>query len=62
MLVAMERLDLDDNFQPLDVLDGQTCIDELFAELGFDWRADSGGPGVPADGSAGGLMGQAALF
>lgn len=62
MLVAMERLDLDDNSPPLDVLDGQTCIDELFAELGFDWRAGSAARGTAADGSLGGLMGQAALF
>lgn len=62
MLDAMERLAIDDNSPPPVVLDGQTCIDELFAELGFEWRADPGGPGVPAEGSAGGLMGQAALF
>ena len=62
MLDAMERLAIDDNSPPPEVLDGQSCIDELFAELGFEWRADSGGPGVPADGSGAGLMGQAALF
>lgn len=62
MLDAMERLAIDDNSPPPEVLDGQTCIDELFAELGFEWRADSGAPGMAADGSAGALMGQAALF
>lgn len=61
MLDAMERLDFDDNC-PLVVLDGQTSIEELFAELGFEWRVspDPSGPGV--GGSAGGLLGQATLF
>jgi hypothetical protein len=62
MLDAMERLVIDDNSPPPEVLDGQTCIDELFAELGFEWRAGSAEPDMSADGSAGGLMGQAALF
>lgn len=62
MLDAMERLAIDDNSPPPEVLDGQSCIDELFAELGFEWRVDSGGREVPADGSGAGLMGQAALF
>ena len=61
MLDAMERLDFDDNC-PLVVLDGQTSIEELFAELGFEWRVapDLAGPDV--DGSAAGLLGQATLF
>jgi hypothetical protein len=42
MLDAMERLAIDDNSPPLEVLDGQTCIEDLFAELGFEWRAGSG--------------------
>jgi hypothetical protein len=62
MLDAMERLVIDDNSPPPEVLDGQTCIEDLFAELGFEWRAGSAEPEMPADGSTGGLMGQAALF
>ncbi len=62
MLDAMERLAIDDNSPPPEVLDGQICIEDLFAELGFECRAGSAEPGMPADGSAGGLMGQAALF
>ena len=42
----MERLDIDDNCPPLVVLDGQTSIEELFAELGFEWRADPGLSGL----------------
>jgi hypothetical protein len=44
------------------VLDGQTCIEDLFAELGFVWRAVSAEPDMPGDGSTGGLMGEDALF
>jgi hypothetical protein len=36
----MERLDIDDNL-PLVVLDGQTSIEEIFAELGFTWHLGS---------------------
>lgn len=61
MLDAMERLDLDDNC-PLVVLDGQTSIEELFAELGFEWRASADLAGPDAEGSTGGLLGQASLF
>jgi hypothetical protein len=48
----MERLDIDDNCPPLVVLDGQTSIEEIFAELGFTWHvasdlsaSDTGGSG-----------------
>ena len=61
MLDAMERLDLDDNC-PLVVLDGQTSIEELFAELGFEWRISSDRSVPDVDGSTGGLLGQATLF
>ena len=58
----MERLDIDDNCPPLVVLDGQTSIEELFAELGFEWRADSGFAGFDAGGASEGMAGQATLF
>ena len=61
MLDAMERLDIDDNC-PLVVLDGQTSIEELFAELGYEWQVSPDMPGRDVDGSTGGLMGQATLF
>ncbi|HJW01566.1 MAG TPA: hypothetical protein VJ617_20940 [Arthrobacter sp.] len=58
----MERLDFDDNCPPLVVLDGQTSIEELFAELGFEWRVAPGLSGPELDGSAAGVIGQATLF
>ncbi|MEW9871429.1 hypothetical protein [Arthrobacter sp. HS15c] len=58
----MERLDIDDNCPPLVVLDGQTSIEELFAELGFEWRADQGIVGFGVGAPAGGMTGQATLF
>ena len=62
MLYAMERLDIEDNCPPLVVLDGQTSIEELFAELGFEWRVDPDLPGQNLEGPAGGMKGQATLF
>ncbi|MDR7158185.1 hypothetical protein [Arthrobacter sp. BE255] len=59
---AMERLDIDDNCPPLVVLDGQTSIEELFDELGFEWRADSGLSGTDVGAPSGGMTGQATLF
>ncbi len=61
MLDAMERLDFDDNC-PLVVLDGQTSIEELFAELGFEWQVDTDPFSQDGKGPAGGLKGQATLF
>lgn len=58
----MERLDIDDNCPPLVVLDGQTSIEELFADLGFEWHVDPDLSGSDAGGPTGGLMGQATLF
>lgn len=58
----MERLDIDDNCPPLVVLDGQTSIEELFADLGFEWHVDPDPSGSDTGGPAGGLMGQATLF
>jgi hypothetical protein len=56
----MERPDIDDNSPPLVVLDGQTSIEEIFAELGFTWRMD---PALStSDTGAPGTYGQSTLF
>lgn len=60
MLDSMERPDLDDNCPPVVVLDGQTSIEELFAELGFEWRLDAGAGSPELGGHT--MMGQATLF
>jgi len=41
MLDAMERLHLEDNPPDIEVLEGQLSVEELLAELGFEWRAES---------------------
>ncbi|MFF2346776.1 hypothetical protein [Pseudarthrobacter sp. NPDC058119] len=50
----MER-PLAENSQEIEVLDGQASVEELLAELGFDWSAEpvDGGllPGTPEDGT-----------
>lgn len=62
MLDAMEMPQLEDSSADIEVLDGQTSVEELLAELGFEWR-----PGTPAQepapAAAGGDgFGQPALF
>jgi hypothetical protein len=48
MLDAMERLDLEDNTPEIAVLEGQISVEELLADLGFEWlpegAAGAGGP------------------
>jgi hypothetical protein len=56
----MERLDIDDNCPPLVVLDGQTSIEEIFAELGFTWHVDS--DLTSSDTPGAGRYGQPTLF
>ncbi|MGX1162790.1 hypothetical protein FBY31_3150 [Arthrobacter sp. SLBN-100] len=50
MLDAMERPDLEDNAPDIAVLEGQTSVEELLADLGFEWlpeaAAGADGPGV----------------
>jgi hypothetical protein len=62
MLDAMERLDLEDNTPEIAVLEGQMSVEELLADLGFEWlpeeAAGAGGP----EPSAGDNFGQPALF
>jgi hypothetical protein len=55
----MERLDIDDNC-PLVGLDGQTSIEEIFAELGFTWHIDS--DQSESDTAGTGTYGQPTLF
>jgi hypothetical protein len=53
MLDAMERLDLEDNTPDIAVLEGQTSVEELLADLGFEWlpetAAGAGGSGASAE-------------
>jgi hypothetical protein len=61
-LDAMERLALENNSPEIEVLDGQTSVEELLADLGFEWRPDSGaGAGAPET-SAEDKFSQPALF
>ncbi|MDT0169090.1 hypothetical protein [Pseudarthrobacter sp. BRE9] len=57
----MER-PLAENSQEIEVLDGQISVEELLAELGFNWSAEPVG-GRPEPGTAGGeTFTQPALF
>jgi hypothetical protein len=50
MLDAMERLDLEDNTTDIAVLEGQTSVEELLADLGLEWPAEAAaGAGSPED-------------
>ncbi|MCU1566898.1 MAG: hypothetical protein JWQ56_1835 [Pseudarthrobacter sp.] len=53
MLDAMERLDLEDNTPDIEVLEGQMSVEELLADLGFEWLpegvAGAGGPEASAE-------------
>jgi hypothetical protein len=42
-LDAMERLDLEDNCAAIEVLEGQMTVEEVLAELGFEWRPEPAG-------------------
>jgi hypothetical protein len=42
----MERLELE-NGTEIEVLDGQVSVEELLAELGFEWQALPGGTNAP---------------
>lgn len=55
----MEQLHPEDNSPAIEVLDGQTTVEELLADLGFEWRPQYVGDlGQPA----GGQFSQPALF
>lgn len=61
MLGSMERPDIDDDCPPTVVLDGQTSIEDVFAELGLEWRAEAG-MSMPDLDLAAGIRGQDTLF
>ncbi len=46
-LDAMERPQLEDSSADIEVLDGQMSVEELLADLGFEWR--HGSPGDSAE-------------
>lgn len=61
-LDAMERPQLENSSADIEVLDGQTSVEDLLADLGFEWR-----PGTPAQDRApetagDDAFGQPALF
>ena len=62
MLDAMEMPQPEDSSADIEVLDGQTSVEELLADLGFEWR--HGTPAQePAPATAdGNPFGQPALF
>ena len=37
----MERPQLEDSTADIEVLEGQTSVEELLADLGFEWRHDA---------------------
>lgn len=46
----MERQDPEDNYPVIEVLEGQTSVEELLADLGFEWQpavAEPDGQGEP---------------
>ncbi|WP_285245217.1 hypothetical protein [Pseudarthrobacter sp. fls2-241-R2A-127] len=57
----MER-PLADNSPDIEVLDGQISVEELLAELGFEWSAEPVDSGASPDASAGEPFSQPALF
>lgn len=57
----MER-PLADNSQEIEVLDGQISVEELLAELGFNWSAEPVGDGPTPGASEGDAFTQPALF
>jgi hypothetical protein len=61
MLDAMERLDLEDNTHSIEVLEGQMSVEELLADLGFEWLPE-GGAGTGTEASPDENFSQPALF
>ena len=61
-LDALERPHPEDNPQEIEVLDGQTSVEELLADLGFEWNPDSAAGGAATGTPAGELSNQPALF
>ncbi|WP_307612263.1 hypothetical protein [Pseudarthrobacter sp. W1I19] len=57
----MERPDLEDNTSNIEVLEGQTSVEELLADLGFEWLPE-GAAGACPEASSGEDFSQPALF
>ena len=57
----MER-PLAENSQEIEVLDGQISVEELLAELGFNWTAEPVGGGAEPGSTGGETFTQPALF
>ncbi|BCW17621.1 hypothetical protein NtRootA9_03290 [Arthrobacter sp. NtRootA9] len=55
----MEQLHPEDNSPMIEVLDGQMSVEELLADLGFEWHPH---PLVPGEGSGAVPFSQPALF
>jgi hypothetical protein len=62
MLDAMERLYPEDNFPDIEVLEGQTSVEELLVELGFEWRPEPGAGECPDQAGTEESFSQPALF
>ncbi|WP_461188783.1 hypothetical protein [Arthrobacter sp. Z4-13] len=58
----MERLDLEDNSPDIEVLEGQMSVEELLAELGFEWRPEPGAGGRADEAATEDSFSQPALF
>ena len=57
----MERPQLEDSTADIEVLDGQTSVEELLADLGFEWRHAAMQDAAPATADDD-TFGQPALF
>lgn len=58
----MERLDLEDNSPAIEVLEGQMSVEEILAELGFEWRPEPGAGGGAHQAAPGESFAQPSLF
>ena len=62
MLDAMEMPQPEDSSADIEVLDGQTSVEELLADLGFEWRHGSPAQEPALATAVGNAFGQPALF
>ena len=62
MLDAMEMPQPEDSSADIEVLDGQTSVEELLADLGFEWRHGSPAQEPAPATAVGNAFGQPALF
>ncbi|GGI78309.1 hypothetical protein GCM10007175_14380 [Pseudarthrobacter scleromae] len=61
-LDAMERPQLEDSPAEIEVLEGQTSVEELLADLGFEWRHSTPAHDAAPATAGGEAFGQPALF